>query len=146
MPAHGAVTLSRLQVKARPTNADVMAAIGELHDCVHAVGEEVQGVKREVSEVRHTQRNDSTKFDGAINAIDRRLSYMEGRSDAVAQRLGVKTVEGQPAPVQKPITSHLSWGTTLKVATAVTALAGAYKILWPAVIAAWPALQKAMLG
>jgi hypothetical protein len=45
------MAVSAAQRKARPTSADVMAAISELHDCVHAVDGKVDDVAAKVGHV-----------------------------------------------------------------------------------------------
>jgi hypothetical protein len=63
------MAVTALQRKARPTNADVMAAIVELHDCVHIVdgkvdtlGTEVGHVKERVARVEGYQQGFAAKF------------------------------------------------------------------------------------
>lgn len=65
------MAVSHLKTRARPTNSDIVAAIGELHDCLHGVDQKITAVATDVSTVKE------------------RVSKVEGYQQGIATHLRV---------------------------------------------------------
>lgn len=73
------MAVSTLRTNPRPSNADIVDAISELHDCLHNVGQDVSAVKRDVGDVKE------------------RVARIEGYQEGVASKFNIPPA-GEPKP------------------------------------------------
>lgn len=100
---------STLARRAAPTNTDIVAALGELHDCLHAVDQKIDDVKRDVGETRE------------------RIAKVEGFQAGIATKLRVGDPEAKPPSFMQRHKTPLA--TAGAVLGAMTAFVSLYPIL-----------------
>lgn len=123
---------SKVRIPPNPKNADLAAAIAELHNCVEAATADLSA-KIEVVEVK-------------VEGVGNRVSVVEGYNAAMSVRLGITANPEMSTPAQmkkntKPLIGFLKPINGLWMgAIAVAAGSGAYKIIVALAIAGHQAL------
>lgn len=118
------VNASNLPRKARYDLEDVADLVIELHNCVHQVGNELKDHRQEVTE--------------QFGDVRERVARIEGRQEAIGQRIGVEDdkLEQKPAWFPKP------W----QMAGGVCAAAGGFVVLYQIAAPVLVALNHAILA
>lgn len=96
---------STLARRASHTNSDIVAAIGELHDCLHAVDAKIDKVKEDVADT------------------NQRVARVEGWQSGIATKLRVADPEAKPPSFLKRHKTPLATaGAVMGVMTAFVSL------------------------
>lgn len=123
-----AVSVSKLPRKSAYSLEDVADLVMEVHSCVHQVGEKVDAHRLEVTQ--------------ELGAVRERVAKIEGRQEAIGQRLGVDeraVARGAPQPrawFPKP------W----QVIAAICAAAGGFVTIYKIAAVVLPAFNAAVLA
>lgn len=110
---------STLTRRASHTNSDIVAAIGELHDCLHSVASDVLAVKADVADTKE------------------RVARVEGWQTGIATKLRVGDPEAKPPSfVKRHKTPLATAGALLGVMTAFVGLYPYLRVVFLALDAA----------
>lgn len=120
-----------MRAKAQYSLNDLAEMVIELHSCVHQSAEVSREIRDDVSQMR-------TDVAVEFGLVRERVAKLEGRSEAVAQRVGV--VDG--APAQKAAWFPKPW----QVFTGACGAAGGFVVIWKVAAAVLPALNAAVLA
>lgn len=117
------VSASNVPKRAQYSLNDIAELVIEAHSCIHRMDEKLDAHQLEVAK--------------ELGLVRERVAKMEGRSEAVAQRLGV--VEN--APQQKPAWFPKPWQVAAGVLAGASGFVVLYKIGYPALVAAHHAIM-----
>jgi hypothetical protein len=152
------MTASATPPKLRPTNADLQDQIAEAHDCIHNVGERVDELAKVVEQDRNASKRRDEKLDARLEAIEKAtkdktvvldaLSGQMGATDARVELLvkffGLRTPQAGEEPRRRVTLGSLEWWqAVLGICGSVIAALGAWKYLFPALVALHHALLAA---
>lgn len=119
-----AVTATRYPRREHYDLSDIAEMVTELHSCVHKVGEDLSEHRTEVAK--------------GFGAIGERVAKLEGKSEAIGQRVGVVDA----AQVQKPAWFPKPW----QVIGGMCAGVGGFVTIWKIAAVVLPALNHAILA
>ncbi len=125
---------TRFDPKDLTTISKLGAALGEVHDCVHAVDQKIIGVDSKVEDVK----------------TDIRILKVQLAMIAAAQGIAVPSErelddDALPRKIGRKVTSLTPWQASLMIVPAVMSGVGGYHLLEPAVIAFFSALHNALM-
>lgn len=117
------VSMTGLDKKVRPTNADLQDQVAEVHDCLHQLA-------RTVNTDRRDSKSRDTAIEGRLNAIDIRQARQEASLDLLVKFFRLD--KGEPSP---GIFTMKWWQAAIGIVCSVLGAMGAWKYLWPALVA-----------
>lgn len=124
-----AVTASRFPRRDTYDLADIADLVIELHSCVHNAASDIAGMRGDLGAHR-------LEVAERLGHVGERVAKLEGKSEAIGQRLGVV----DSAPTQKP-----AFPKPWQIIGAICGGVGGFLAIYKVCVALLPALHKALM-
>jgi hypothetical protein len=134
------MTAASVAAKTRPTNGDLQDQIAEAHECIHNVGDRVDAIAYRMDAIEAAVKDKTV----AVNALVSQMAATDARVDLLVQFFGLKTPSAGEQPKRRITFGSLEWWqAVLGIAGSVLGALGAWKFLFPALVALHHALLTA---